>query len=124
MFEPALTEILPPFDSIAAGETNTSPPRTDDPFWAKVIGGSYRPSGAGIPVRHLHPLHVQPIFESVAGTPAADVMAGLMFRNMLTWNNAQHAWDLARSLERERDELLGRLRDAEAALDEARKAAG
>lgn len=112
---------LPPFDNIAAGETDTRPPRTDDPFWRMLVGDAYVPSGSGIPVRHLHPLHAKPVFDAVRGTPAADVMAGLLFRNMIAWNNAQHAWDRVHELTAERDVLRSRLSAVEAALEEARR---
>jgi hypothetical protein len=63
-----------------------------DPFWTKVIGGEYPSTGTGIPVKHIHPAHVKPVFDAARGTAVADVIAGLLFQHMMAWNNAQHAW--------------------------------
>jgi len=111
-----MTDLEPHFDCIAAGETEIRPPRTDDPFWAMLVGGTYEAAGQGVSVRHLHPLHAKPVFDSVRGTPVADVMAGLLFRNMITWNSAQHAWDRMYEVIAERDDLRRRLTVAEASL--------
>lgn len=90
------------YDIAPCGQSpkGTHPSRDDvDPFWTKVIGGTYKPSGSGIPIKHIHPAHVKPVFDEHKGTIVADVIAALLFRGMMAWNNTRHAWKAAERAE-------------------------
>lgn len=67
-------------------------------FWDRVIGhGEYKPAVLKH-LRHLHSSVVKDEFEKVRGPSAADVIVGLIFHDMITANNAAHAWAEVRRL--------------------------
>ena len=95
---------------VMAGERLAPAEVTHDPFWARVIGAEvYRPVEPTVSIRHLHTSHAKAAFEASRGTLAADVIVGLCFRNMVTWNSAMRSIKTADRLREQRDAALAEL---------------